>query len=131
MRAFAARFGFQYIGPGAPPSWWWNPTHLKIRPLLPSWISHLHPRIGQVWNVIEGERNGVSNLISDSVIGEYKGGQPCTRIACQTQNPFGTVPADQIEQTHGWTVLNGGLVPLVRLDHGEISKHRARKGNCY
>jgi len=109
MRAFAARLGFRYIGPGAPPSWWWNPAHLRIPSPLPSRISHLHPRIRQVWNVIEGERNGVSILIFDSVIGEYKGGQPCTHIACQTEpNPFGSISsADHVVQAHGWTVLHG------------------------
>jgi hypothetical protein len=112
MRAFASRWHFEYRGPGAPPSWWWNPSHLKIHPPLPAWIAHLRPRgqrIRQVWNVIEAKKNGVSVLIFDSVIGEYKGGQPCTVIACEgEQNPFGIVPsADCVEQTHGWTVLHG------------------------
>ncbi len=112
MRAFAARWSFQYIGPSAPPKWWWNPAHLKIGSPLPAWISHFHPsgqRIRQVWNVIEGQHNGVSILIFDCVIGEYKGGQPCTLIACHTeQNPFGTVTsADKVVQSHGWTVLHG------------------------
>jgi len=109
MRGFASRWGFQYIGPGAPRSWWWNPPDLETRPPVPAWISHLHPRIRQVWNVIEGERNGVSVLIFDSIVGEYRGGQPCTHIAVRVeQNPFGTVSsADKVEQSHGWTVLHG------------------------
>lgn len=123
MRAFAAKLGFEYIGPGAPPSWWWNPPHLEIRPPLPAWISRLRPcgaRIRQVWNVIEEQRNGVSVLIFDSVIGEYKGGHPCTVIACQTeQNPFGTVKsADRLVQTPRVDCPPRGLVPLVLLDHG-------------
>ena len=36
MRAFAARLGFEYIGPGAPPSWLWNPSHFHINAPLPS-----------------------------------------------------------------------------------------------
>jgi hypothetical protein len=111
MRAFAAQCGFQYIGPAAPPSWWWNPSHLKIGPPVPAWISHFHPcgfRIRQVWNVIEGQRNGTMVLIFDSVIGE-RGGQPCTLIACKTeQNPFATVTSRyRVIQSHGWTVLHG------------------------
>jgi hypothetical protein len=112
MRAFAERLGFEYIGPGAPPNWLWNPTRFDTHAPLPSWISHLRPcgqRIRQVWNVTQGNRNGIPVLIFDSVIGEYKGGQPCTVIACQTEeNPFITVTsADRILSTHGWTVLHG------------------------
>jgi hypothetical protein len=111
MRAFAARWGFQYIGPPAPKLW--NPSHPKISPPLPAWFSlACHPcgrRIRQVWNVIEGQQNGASVLIFDSVVGEIKGGAPCTLIACQTeQNPFGIVTSpDRVIQSDGWTVLHG------------------------
>ena len=112
MRAFAAKWGLQYIGPTAPPQWWWNPTHLKIGPPLPPWISHFRPsgkRIRQVWNVIEGNQNGVLVLIFDSVIGEYKGGSPCTLIACQgEQTPFRAITSsERVIDSHGWTVLHG------------------------
>ncbi len=110
MRALAARWGLRYIGPPAPK--WWNPSHLKISPPLPGWFSQFHPsgrRIRQVWNVIEGRQNGVPVLIFDSVVGQYRGGAPCTLIACETeQNPFGTVSSpDRVIQSHGWTVLHG------------------------
>jgi hypothetical protein len=112
MRALAARRGFRYIGPTAPPKWWWNPTHFQIGPPLPRWISDFRPsgeRVRQAWNVIEGQQNGISIFIFDVVIGEYKGGQPCTLIVCQVEeNPFGTVTsADRVVQSHGWTVLHG------------------------
>lgn len=113
MRAFAARRGFRYIGPPVPPRWWLNPPHLEIGPPLPAWISHFRPsgyRMRQVWNVIEGLQDGVSILIFDAVIGEYKGGQPCTLIACRTEreNPFEMVTsADRVVQSHGWTILHG------------------------
>lgn len=112
MRSLAAKWGYQYIGPPAPPRWWWNPSRLKIGPPVPAWVSHFYPsgqRIRQVWNVIEGHENGVPALIFDCVIGEYKGGQPCTLIACQTeQDPFGVVTAaDRVVQSHEWTVLHG------------------------
>lgn len=110
MRALAARWGFQYIGPPAPK--WWNPSHLKIRPPLPVWFSQFYPsgrRIRQVWNVIEGKKNGVSVLIFDGVVGGYRGSAPCSLIACQTeQSPFGTVGSpDRMIQSHGWTILHG------------------------
>jgi hypothetical protein len=112
MRAFAARWGFRYIGPPAPPKWWWNPAHFESGAPLPGWLPHFRPSgqpIRQAWNVIEGEQNGVPILILDTVIGEYRGGHPCTLIACQTeQNPFGiATPADRVVQSHGWTVLHG------------------------
>jgi hypothetical protein len=108
MRSLAARWGFQYIGPHAPK--WWNPSHPKISPPVPAWFSLVSGRrIRQVWNVIEGQQNGVSVLIFDSVIGEFKGGAPCTFIACQTeQNPFGAVTSpDRVIQSRGWTVVHG------------------------
>lgn len=110
MRALAARWGFQYIGPPAPKLW--NPSHLRSVPLSRLGFPLVHPsgrRIRQAWNVIEGQQNGVSVLIFDSVLGEIKGGAPCTLIACQTeQNPFGIVISpDRVIQSNGWTVLHG------------------------
>jgi hypothetical protein len=112
MRGFALSSNFRYIGPPAPPRWWLNPSRFEGPPRLPGWIEHFRPsgwRIRQVWNVIEGQRNGLAVLIFDCVIGEFKGGQPCTVIACQTeQNPFGTViSSDRLIQSHGWTVVHG------------------------
>lgn len=112
MRALAASRGFRYIGPTAPPQWWWNPAHLVIPEPLPAWIAHFRPagrRMRQIWNVIEGQKSGIRILIFDSVIGEYRGGQPCTLIAVQSeQNPFGLIAkAEPVVQSHGWTVLNG------------------------
>jgi len=127
MRTLAARWGFQYIGPYAPKPL--NPSHLKISPPLPVWISRFQPggeRIRQVWNVIEGQQNGVPVFICDCVIGEYKGGHPCTLIAFQAeQNPFGIVTSrDRVVQSHGWTVLHGvwflwfsWWMGIKRLDH--------------
>lgn len=110
MRALAARWDLKYIGPPAPK--WWNPPHLKISPPLPVWFSEFYPsgrRVRQVWNVIEARQNGVSVFIFDAVVGEYRGGAPCTVIACQTeQNPFGAVSSPvRVIQSHGWTVLHG------------------------
>jgi hypothetical protein len=122
MRAFAAKWGFCYIGPPAPK--WWNPSHFEITPPLPHWTSSF-AGIRQVWNVIEGQRNGMSIFICDSVIGS-KGGAPCTLIGCQSeQNPFGTVgAADRVVQSHGWTVLHGvwflwfsWTMGIKRIDH--------------
>ena len=118
MRAFAAKRGFRYIGPPAPK--WWNPSHFD----LPHWISSL-AGIRQIWNVIEGQRNGRSVFICDGVIGA-RGGQPCTFIASESeQDPFGTVGgADRVVQSHGWTVLYGvwflwfsWMMGIKRIDH--------------
>ena len=78
MRGFASRLGFQYIGPAAPPQWWWNTSHLKVPPSLPAWISRLG--VTQVWNIIEGKKNGMSVLVFDGVIGSVRS-QPRTYIA--------------------------------------------------
>jgi len=111
MRALAARWGLRYVGPPTPPQWWLNPSHPKISPPLPGWLSQFYPsgrRLMQVWNVIEGRQNGLSFLIFDGLVGNRRSG-PCTLIACQTeQNPFATLRGrDHVIQSHGWTVLHG------------------------
>ncbi len=106
MRALAARSGFQYIGPRAPNFWGFR-SFPKVRlPLPVSFPRACYPvgEVRQVWNLIEGQQNGVSVLIFDGVVGERT---YCTFIACQTkQNPFGmdTSP-DRVIQSGGWTVL--------------------------
>ena len=110
MRAFAANWGFQYIGPRAPK--WRHPWQLRVDPPLPAWISSLHVsgrRIRQIYNVIEGRQNGKLILIFDSIIGENRGSAPCTFIVYQSEsNPFGTVTSrERVIQSHGCTVLHG------------------------
>ena len=112
MRALASRLNFEYIGPGAPPNWLWNPSQFHAHPPLPSWIPHLRPSgqsIRQVWNVTKGKVDDASVLIFDCVIGDYKGGNPCTVIMCQTeQDPFVSVTSkDRTSTTHGWSILHG------------------------
>lgn len=126
MRALADRWGFRYIGPTAPKLW--NPLHPKLSPPLPPSFFVDFRLLGfcvrQVWNVIEGEQNGVSVLIFDSVHGS-RGGSPVTLVACHTeQSPFGTLSADRVVQAHGWTVLYGvwflwfsWLMSVRRLDN--------------
>ena len=65
MRSFAARRGFRYLGPPAPSQWWWNPSHLEIHPPLtrPALCGF---KAKQVWNVIEGNVQGVTVLIFDT-----------------------------------------------------------------
>lgn len=112
MRAFAARWGFTYIGLPAPKKWR-EPFSFQISPPLPGWFSlACHPsgrRIRQIWNLIEGYANGVPVLIFDSVIGEGRGSATCTVIACHTeQNPFGIIALpDRVIQSGGWTAIHG------------------------
>ncbi len=109
MRTFAAKCGLQYIGPSAPQSWWWNPQFKMGSPAVGT--SRFRPpgfAIRQVWNVIEGQRDGIAVLIFDCIWGS-KGGQPCTFIAYKAeQYPFSAdTPREQVVQSHGWTALNG------------------------
>jgi hypothetical protein len=106
MRQLALRWGFRYIGPTAPPQWWWNTSRPKIPAPLPGRFSHLG--ISQAWNIIEGKNNGASVFIFDSVSIGYKS-QPRTYIACQTeQSPFPlTTSVEPVIQIRGWTVLHG------------------------
>ena len=106
MRRLASRWGLRYIGPTAPPRWWWNTSSPKIPSPLPRWISRLG--ISQAWNIIEGKNNSTSVFVFDGVLGRVKS-QPCTYIACHTeQSPFGmSTSVEPVIQMHGWTVLHG------------------------
>src|SRR5690242_20648104 len=78
MFVLAARFGLRYIGPRAPANWWVNPPSGRTGPRLPSWVSNAHPcglAVRQVWNVMEGQLNGMPILVFDAIYGS-KGGQP-------------------------------------------------------
>lgn len=106
MRALAARWGFQYMGPSS--CRFGFPSVPKIKPSLPASLSldwRPADRIRQAWNVIEGQPSGMSVLIFDSDIGT---GRPmyCTFIACQTEeNPFGVDTRSDVIQSGGWWVL--------------------------
>jgi hypothetical protein len=112
MRALAARWGFHYIGPTAF-RWWGFPPLPKVRPPVPIpfslawWPAN---KVRQVWNVIEGQQEGVSVLIFDSFLsGIGKSGVYRTFFACKNeQSPFGedTSP-DHVVQSCGWTILCG------------------------
>lgn len=106
MRRLASRWDFQYMGPTAPPQWWWNTSYPKIPPPLPGWISRLG--VSQAWNIIEGKKNGTSVFVFDGISVGAKS-QPRTYIACQTeQSPFGiSMSVEREMQIHGWTVLHG------------------------
>lgn len=95
MRALAAKWGFRYIGPATLRfSKVWFSSSNEVSPPLPASFplgSYPMNDIRQVWNVIEGQRNGSLLLIFDSFVRGGKAGWYCTFIACQTrQNPFGT-----------------------------------------
>jgi hypothetical protein len=110
MLALAARLDFQYIGPPAPARWL-NPPAGRTGPRLPSWVVNANPcgfAVRQVWNVMEGQRNGMPILVFDAIYGS-KGGQPFTAIVCQTErNPFqGVSTGDHVYQAHRWAVLRG------------------------
>ncbi len=112
MRAFAARWGLQYVGPAA--LRWRLPFKIKPPVLIPFplawWPAN---EIRQVWNVIEGQQNGVPVLIFDSFIGGGRGAYR-TFFACKTeQNPFEVDRLrDTVIQSHGWTIVYRVPFPL-------------------
>ena len=106
MRRLASKWSFRYIGPTAPPQWWWNSSRPIIPAPLPGRFSHLG--ISQAWNIIEGKNDGASVFIFDGVSEGYRS-HPCTYIACQNEeSPFPlTTSAERVIQIRGWTVLRG------------------------
>jgi hypothetical protein len=121
MRAFAARRGLQYIGPSAF-TWGfaWGRKWLTLRKIKPPvlipfslawWPAN---EIRQVWNVIEGQQDGVSVVIFDSVIEGYRDVYR-TFLACKTeQNPFEIDEfRDRVVHSHGWTIIYQVPYPLL------------------
>lgn len=106
MRRFASRWGFRYLGPTAPPQWWWNTSLPKIPAPLPGRFSGLG--ISQAWNIVEGNKRGTLVFVFDGVVGTVRS-RPCTYIACQTEySPFGMSTSEEpVRRVHGWTILEG------------------------
>ena len=103
MRALAAGWNLQYSD-GDPRIWRagrietvGHPTGFKMR-------CYPANEIGRMWNVIDGERNGMRVLIFDSTIGEGKGNY-CTFVAVQSgEKLFKSDGSRQrIVQCSGWT----------------------------
>ena len=94
MRALAGRLGFRFVD----------------RPLPSFFTMTCSPFDGNplVWNVIEGQRNGTSVLVFDTVIGGGKG-RYRTFIAVQTEgDPFvrkGNLSSGKTLQSNGWTAV--------------------------
>lgn len=98
-----------FLGPG-------GLTVRKIKPPIPIPFSLAWSpanEIRQVWNVIEGQQNGMPIVIFDSVIEGYRDIYR-TFIACKTeQNPFeGDKLRDDVVQSHGWTIVYRVPFPL-------------------
>ncbi len=106
MRRLAARWGFRYLGPTAPPQWWFSTSSHKIPAPLPGWFYQLG--ISQAWNIIEGKNNGTSVFIFDGLSDGFRS-RPYTFIACRTeQDPFPiTTSIEPVIPIRGWTVLRG------------------------
>ena len=106
MRRLAAKWGFEYLGPTAPPQWWLNTSRPIIPAPLPGWISQLG--VSQAWNIVEGTSNGSSIFVFDAVLGGMRS-RPYTYIACHTESsPFPlTTSAEPVVQMRGWTILAG------------------------
>jgi hypothetical protein len=113
MRAFATRWGLQYVGPA---TFRWRLPLPRIKPPVPIpfplnwWPAN---EIRQVWNVVEGQQGGVRVLIFDTFLGRGRGAYR-TFFACKTeQNPFGLDKLrDQVVHSHGWTILYRVPFPL-------------------
>ncbi len=106
MPALALRWGFQFTE-GNPGIWFLPKEHHSI-PISFRLRGYPVNTITRTWNVIEGERNGISILILDSTLrsgGKY--GCYSTFIAARTdQNPFGNrSPQEKIAHSNGWTAL--------------------------
>lgn len=92
MKYLAVKWGFAYKGRTLPESF-----HMNCYPAN---------CIKTVWNVIEGQRAGVSFLIFDSTIGEVKG-QYCTFIAIHAQKGMFMAPvvSEQVVEASGWSAV--------------------------
>jgi hypothetical protein len=103
MRAFAARWSFQYSA-GDPQIWSAGRIESPLLTALQVWCYPVN-EISRIWNVIDGKRNGIRVLIFDSTVGEGKGVY-CTFVATQTSENLFELDGsrEKIAQASGWTV---------------------------
>jgi hypothetical protein len=122
MRALAVRRGLHYVGP--PSIKWWGLR--TISPPVPIPFSLVRwPNMRGVFNVIEGQQEGVRVLIFDSLLGRGVGPGSHyyrTLFACKTdQNFLGTDATpehatqslgrigERVVQSNGWSVVYQSL----------------------
>ena len=127
MRTLALKLGFRY-STGRTPLWFaprdYQPIPTSFR--LRGWPLN---KLSRTWNVIEGEINGVSLIILDSVLNlGFKSGIYCTFIAARSDsNPFvNQSPKEKIAHSNGWTAIyrtNGWLIIPWTLSIERIEEH--------
>lgn len=109
MRALAQRWGFQYTE--GDPKLWYLPKGYKPSPTSFRLRGYPLNTISRMWNVIEGEKNGIGILIVDTTmsfgIRIGRGGRYSTFIATKTNaNLFvKKSPKEKIAHSNGWTAL--------------------------
>ena len=117
IRALATQLGFHYLGRGVPRSLTLNGTQLDGATSL--------------WNVIDGERQGVRVIAFDCRIGAGKGSWRRTVIAAESDGDvFGAVPFDRdimVERSGNWIILYQpkafSLIPPGLMSVTEIEAH--------
>jgi hypothetical protein len=107
MRALAGRFGFQYSQ--GDPKIWRLPKGHRLPTSFPRLKGFPVSTLNSMWNMIEGERNGIRILIVDSTLsmGGQARGRYSTLILAQTnKNPFEDPDSEEeITHSNGWTAL--------------------------
>lgn len=106
MRALALKWGFRY-SKGEPRRFYLPKKH---RPEPTSFRLHRYPvnTMNRTWNLIEGERNGLTILILDSTLSMGgRSGRYSTFIAVRSNmNPFeNEAPDEKIVHSNEWTAL--------------------------
>ena len=116
IRALASRLGFHFLGAALPRSLTLSGTPFS---------NH-----SKVWNVIDGEPNGVRTIAFDCQVGSGKGSWRRTIIAIEESVSFSNVmplnPEMKIDSAGGWKILYrprvpfgfrvAGLMPLEELE---------------
>jgi hypothetical protein len=108
MRALAARWSFQYSD-GDPRMWSAgriDSPSLIVLKMRTAFEMRCQPAnvISRVWNVIDGERNGIRVLIFDSTVFEGKGRYRTFVATLTSENLFESDSSrEKIAQCSGWT----------------------------
>jgi hypothetical protein len=119
MRALATRWSFQYSS-GDPQIWAGrrSPVHYPL-----GFKMRCYPvcDMSKLWNVIDGEMNGIRVLIFDTKLGTGRGARYCTFFAIQTsENLFKCISSrEKIAQRAGWTAVY--RIPFIRIRPWTIS----------
>jgi hypothetical protein len=103
MRSLAARLNFQYSA-GDPRKWTAGRVAATCHPAGFHMACYPTNKISRMWNVLDGQRNGIRVVIFDSTVGEGKGLYCSVGAVQASENQF-EIAREKIALCSGWCAV--------------------------